>query len=836
MRFLRRTPRDLQLDGDQNARVPTGNRQPANVRRLPLGLRTYLLANLGGARARDPYPAHEAPIGDLPPAVAAQPQLSGGHVTADLIVLFGGDAQARARLAPCRDQIVKHLAACEDCQIELAALLESSSRTPTLSDDQRAQLKKLYDQLARAMYGPHLDEARPLYERYVAAWIEHKQRPDLSSASAELIPVIRHLARHPQCDEAVRRLYSAHMAARVRAALENASGPAAAGVIQQQLPLESPIPPADASEADLHWRELAYEENQVVVRSGMRLTDFETYDIEVEQQATGELTLVVWGRDRMRDNHRRTLKLLRPEYHGDADLRAAFVNAALEWCRVAPHGHPHAAPQLVSVPCFNDAPAVLVSYAPHTLASVLEAGHSGRHPLTPAQAFGWAQQIAAALAALHRQKRPDGVTPYIHGDLKPENILIGDEATAWLSDVGMHTVWASARAITSPRVHALPKGRHGASGTEGGAPVREEAGEVEAELLLVKPQAGSRGSVVGTPRYMAPERWLGVEAAGPASDVYALGIVLYELFAGVGGGPFMPHPHSAAGWFAAHETGPTRVLPGAEALTRGPLSQTLAEDGSGLSAAERESRARMILGQLDGLIHRCLEPNPDDRPSAADIFSRLAELAGRLGLQREPEPPAETEALRADDPEHLHRLARSHGRAGQPGTQSDLLLDIVPHTPSPDLWISLGSALYDQGFADLALRAYDAADGLLPAHAPQEKQPPNPIPAPVLAFHRANAYLRLGRHDEAVKAYDEALVHQRDHLPALWGATAAQHQLAAAANGPDARRDHLHRTNERARVAQSYAHGTPHSKVVHLHERIQRDCADVWGEHHANSE
>lgn len=846
--LFRRNTRHPQSDAARDAVVPQDDRQSADDWRRPPGI--LLLVSRAGAGPRDPYPAREAQIGD-PPAnptasvpspprqsgdYAIAPQPGGGHVLDDLIVLFTGNAQARGRLVSRRAAILKHMAECEDCQIELAAMLEAGSRAQTLSTGQRAQLKSLYDRLARAMYGPHLDEARPLYERYVALWIDQGRRPDASTAPAELAPVMRHLARHSQCDETVRRLYSAHMAARVRAALENAAGSVAAGAIQQPLPLEVVATEADADTpaAELHWRELAYQENPVVVQSGMRLTDYETYDIEVEHQAEGALTLVVWGRDRLHDNRRRTLKLLRPEYHGDAELRAAFVNVALEWCRVAPYGVRHAAPQLVSVPVFNDAPAILVSYAPRTLAGALEAAHSGRHPLTLAQAFGWAQQIAAALVALHRQKRPDGVTPYTHGDLKPENILIDDESAAWLSDVGMHAVWASARSIGSPRVHALPRGPRGAN-------TARDEGDAEAELLLVRPRVGSRGPVVGTPRYMAPERWLGVDAAGPASDVYALGIVLFELFAGIAGGPFMPHPHSAAGWFAAHETGPSCVLPAAEALTRGPLARTLDDDGSGLSVAERESRARMIVGQLDGLIHRCLDPNPGDRPTAADVLSRLGELAGRLGLEREPEPPAEAEALRADDPEHVHRLARSHGRAGQPAAQSDLLLDILPHVPSPDLWISLGSALYDQGFAALALRAYDAAGSLMPALA-HDRQPEQQAAAPasaqakILAFHRANAYLRLGRHDEAVRAYDEALAHQRDYLPALWGATAAHHRIAAAASDLDTRRDQLRRADERARVARSYTRGTPHPKVRDLHERIQRDCSSVRREQYASSE
>jgi serine/threonine protein kinase len=98
------------------------------------------------------------------------------------------------------------------------------------------------------------------------------------------------------------------------------------------------------------------------------------------------------------------------------------------------------------------------------------------------------EQVAAALEAAHEV----GV---IHRDLKPANVLLVEESTgprAVVTDFGLAT-----------------------SGM---------AGPEEAHLTRT-------GEVLGTPAYMAPEQLEGRET-GPATDVYALGLLLYEMVTG----------------------------------------------------------------------------------------------------------------------------------------------------------------------------------------------------------------------------------------------------------------------------------------------------------------
>ena len=98
------------------------------------------------------------------------------------------------------------------------------------------------------------------------------------------------------------------------------------------------------------------------------------------------------------------------------------------------------------------------------------------------RALSVARQIADGLAAVHKA----GI---VHRDLKPANVIVDAEDHARLTDFGI------ARAVDAKTLYTLP------------------------------------GSVVGTLEYMAPEQARG-DAADQRSDIYALGLILYDLLAG----------------------------------------------------------------------------------------------------------------------------------------------------------------------------------------------------------------------------------------------------------------------------------------------------------------
>jgi serine/threonine protein kinase len=105
-----------------------------------------------------------------------------------------------------------------------------------------------------------------------------------------------------------------------------------------------------------------------------------------------------------------------------------------------------------------------------------------RGPLPAAAALNYARQIAEGVGAAHSMK-------VVHRDLKPENIMITDKNEVKVLDLGAAKFFGK-------------------------------------ELT----ETGSKGAI-GTPLYMAPEQIKG-EVVDVRTDVYALGIILYEMLAG----------------------------------------------------------------------------------------------------------------------------------------------------------------------------------------------------------------------------------------------------------------------------------------------------------------
>src|SRR5436305_895951 len=130
------------------------------------------------------------------------------------------------------------------------------------------------------------------------------------------------------------------------------------------------------------------------------------------------------------------------------------------------------------------------------LSSLLRQGYA----LEPGRAVRYALQMARALHHAHQR----GI---IHRDVKPQNMLISanDPGQILLSDFGIAKLFDSSHEET--RMNLSPAG-------------------IAASASLT-----SIGQIVGTASYMAPEQCEGKEV-GPYSDIYALGVVLYQMLTG----------------------------------------------------------------------------------------------------------------------------------------------------------------------------------------------------------------------------------------------------------------------------------------------------------------
>lgn len=164
----------------------------------------------------------------------------------------------------------------------------------------------------------------------------------------------------------------------------------------------------------------------------------------------------------------------------------------------------------------------------------------------PAFALRVIREIAGALG--YAQEKG-----FVHRDVKPDNILLRDDGSAALTDFGI------ARALDST-------------------------------LRMTK-----TGAVVGTPHYMSPEQARGKPVDG-RSDLYALGVVLYEML--VGRVPYQADDSLAIG--IMHITQPVPVLP----------------DG---------------IGALQPLIGRLLAKQPEDRfQTGHEVAAAIVEIERRM--------------------------------------------------------------------------------------------------------------------------------------------------------------------------------------------------------------
>ncbi|MGI8656116.1 MAG: serine/threonine-protein kinase [Pyrinomonadaceae bacterium] len=237
------------------------------------------------------------------------------------------------------------------------------------------------------------------------------------------------------------------------------------------------------------------------------------------------------------------VKIIKPEFAADAEMGDCFMREARTMARLR---HPHAAMIFDAGSLPDNRHFIVMEYVEGaTLAETLRR----ETRFTPERAVEIAASICDVLAEAHKL----GI---VHRDLKPANIMMREHGVCVL-DFGVAKVLATS-----------------------------------AEATMTQSTTGS-GLIIGTPRYMSPEQCLG-QRVGARSDLYSLGVLLYEMLAGRT--PFI-------------DPLPSAVLIKQATATPPPL-QSFRED---------------VPRALALAVHTLLAKRPEDRPKTAQLARVLLE-------------------------------------------------------------------------------------------------------------------------------------------------------------------------------------------------------------------
>lgn len=201
----------------------------------------------------------------------------------------------------------------------------------------------------------------------------------------------------------------------------------------------------------------------------------------------------------------------------------SIVNSAMDmptaverFRREARYAHQLHHKNIVPVLNFGQDGNLLYLVMPLVTGGTLKALLKAEHPLPTAQAQGYLNDLAAALDAVHAHPQE-----IIHRDIKPSNLLIHqDDGRLVLTDFGIARAMQQEKALTQ------------------------------------------RGWSLGTEHYIAPEQEQG--KAEPASDIYAMGVVAYQMFTGLL--PFQAVVRSRATELPAPSTLNTALPPSVDAV------------------------------------------------------------------------------------------------------------------------------------------------------------------------------------------------------------------------------------------------------------------------------
>ena len=269
---------------------------------------------------------------------------------------------------------------------------------------------------------------------------------------------------------------------------------------------------------------------------------------------------------------------MHPGLGDDEEFAARFVREARSAARL---DHPNVV-AVFDQGADEDTVFLVMEYvAGHTLRDVIRK----ESPMAPSKALALLEPVLSALAHAHR-------AGLIHRDVKPENVLIADDGRVKVADFGL------AKAISADTQHTA-----------------------------------TGGVLIGTVSYLAPE--LVVDGRSDArADVYAAGVLLYELLTGT-----KPHEGESpiqVAYKHVHEDvpPPSTVAPGLPAYVDALVSRATARD-----LDQRPADAGVLLHQVHRVAQALRDGVREDEELTRDLaLSRPVAARQETGSDTEPEP------------------------------------------------------------------------------------------------------------------------------------------------------------------------------------------------------
>lgn len=283
------------------------------------------------------------------------------------------------------------------------------------------------------------------------------------------------------------------------------------------------------------------------------------------------------------------LKVMHPTLAADASFVERFIREAKSVARLA---HPNVV-QVFDQGADGSYVYLAMEYiAGCTLRDVLRE----RGALQPRAALDILEPVLAALGAAHR-------AGFVHRDMKPENVLIGDDGRVKVADFGL--------------------------------------------VRAVDTVTNTTGSVLGTVSYLAPEQ-IESGTADPRVDVYACGIVLYEML--TGDQPHYGDSPALVLYKHLHEDvpPPSSLVPGLafelDALVASATARNAdirPYDAVALLSQVLETRGSLDAEQLDAVPPQAVASAHDNAEDLTSVIPRTLAVARPLPVNEDERPGAE---------------------------------------------------------------------------------------------------------------------------------------------------------------------------------------------------